>query len=123
MQSTNSGKRYRSMQQIASTAGRREAMHTTPQTAMTGGAGFAVLLMLFLASTAYVVFGGTYEAASSPEAAISVAAAVLEPADAVGPSRMQNASGRSAEPTDYFPAGYVNRGRDGDGNVMTYEHD
>jgi len=24
---------------------------------------------------------------------------------------------------DYFPSGYVNRGRDGDGNVMTYEHD
>jgi hypothetical protein len=24
---------------------------------------------------------------------------------------------------DYFPASYVNQGRDGDGNVLTYEHD
>ncbi len=37
--------------------------------------------------------------------------------------RRENRAGSSAEPTDYFPSGYVNRGRDGDGNVMTYEHD
>jgi hypothetical protein len=44
-------------------------------------------------------------------------------ADAGGGSLREEASSSAAEPTDYFPAGYVNRGRDGDGNVMTYEHD
>jgi hypothetical protein len=121
MQSINSGNRYKSTNETASTAGRREAIRTAPQSAMAGGAGFAILLMLFLASTAYVVFGGTYELASSPEAAISVAAAVLEPADGSGAARTHHAYGSSAEPTDYFPAGYVERGRYGEGNAMTFE--
>ena len=43
--------------------------------------------------------------------------------DAGGGLRNEKASGSSAEPTDYLPAGYVNRGRDGGGNVVTYEHD
>ena len=123
MQSINGGNRYKSMKEIASTAGRREWGRAAPQAAMTGGAVFAIFLLLFLASTAYVVFGGTYELASSPEAAISVAAAVLEPADGGGAARKHDAYASSAEPTDCFPAGYVDRGRNGDGNVMTYAHD
>lgn len=123
MQSANSSKRSTRMKRIAATTGRPKGIGDTAPAAMTGGAGPAILVMLFLASAAYVVFGGAYETASSPEGAISVAAAALEPADGHGAARKQNASGSSAEPTDYFPAGYVNRGRDGDGNVMTYEHD
>lgn len=90
---------------------------------MTGWTGSVILVTLFLASAAYVVFGGAYEMASSPEAAISIVAVALEPANGGRASRTQYAFGSSAEPTDYFPAGYVARGREGDGNVTTYEHD
>ena len=123
MQSTNRGKQLLNMRQSASTPVRRGWMRATPRAAMTGGAGAAILVTLFLASAAYVVFGGAYEVASSPEAAISLAAVALEPAKGGRASRTQYASGSSAEPTDSFPAGYLDFVRDDTGNVMTYEHD
>ncbi len=39
------------------------------------------------------------------------------------PARREGAATPSRASLDYFPANYVNQGRDGDGNVMTYEHD
>jgi hypothetical protein len=53
----------------------------------------------------------------------------LHSASAVGPAGAGTAphektiSDGTPARTEYFPAGYVNRGRDDDGNVMTYEHD
>lgn len=123
MQSINSGTRYMNVNESASTTLRRGWIRATPRAAMTGRAGPVILATLFLASAVYVVFGGAYEVASSPEAAISIAAVALEPASGGRASRTQHASGSSAEPTDYFPAGYLDYVRDGDGNVMTYEHD
>jgi hypothetical protein len=123
MQSTNDGRRYIKMRQIVSTAARRERIRATLKAAMTGGTGLHILVLLLLASVGYVVFGGAYEAMSAPKAETSVAAVAAKPADAGGASRNQKASSGPATPSDYFPAGYVNRGRHGDGNVMTYEHD
>jgi hypothetical protein len=77
-----------------------------------GEAALAFLGLLFLASAAYVVFGGIYEGASTPEAAISMAAVALEPANADGAPRKEEASGSSAKATGYFPATYFNRGRE-----------
>lgn len=122
MQSTHRGKQLLRMHQSASTTVRRGSIRATPRAAMTGWTGSVILVTLFLASAAYVVFGGAYEVASSPEAAISIVAVALEPANGGRASRTQSASGSSAEPTDYFPADYVARGREGDGNVETYEH-
>ena len=59
---------------------------------------------LALAGVAYVVFAPADVATTASP--VSTAAAA--------PSRAS---------FDYFPANYVNQGRDGDGNVMTYEHD
>ena len=125
MQSTNTGKRYMSLKQIASTSGRREGVRATPKAAMEGWAGPSILILLLLASLVYVVFGGTFalEASPVPEPKTSIAGPAAKSADVGGAPRNEKASGSSAGPTDYFPAGYVNRGRDGDGNVMTYEHD
>jgi hypothetical protein len=124
MQSTNGANRYASMKEIASAARRRAGVRATRKAAMRGGAGTAVLVLLFLTSVWYVVFGGNYEVAASPEAGTSVAAAA-RPAAAGGAPRSGNVSSNYATPSEeiFFPAAYANRGRDGDGNVMTYEHD
>lgn len=123
MQPTNAGKHCMTMTEIAPAAGRRDGIRATLKAAITGGAGFAVLVLLFLASAVYVVFGGTYEVTAAPEAGPSIAALAPKPADFGGSARNANESSANANAPDYFPAGYVNRGRDGDGNVMTYEHD
>jgi len=84
-----------------------------------------VLALLFLASLAYAAMGGTFALEASPVAEWAPArteAAVMT-ADAGGALGKGNASVRAVQPADYFPAGYANRGRDGDGNVATYEHD
>ncbi len=39
------------------------------------------------------------------------------------PALREGAATPSRASLDYFPANYVNQGRDGDANVMTYEHD
>ena len=91
--------------------------------AMTGGSGLGILVLLFLASVGCIVFSGAYDVVSAPRAETSMAAVAAKPADTGGDSRNEEAQRGPATPSDYFPAGYVNRGRDGDGNVMTYEHD
>jgi len=109
--------------EIASTAGPRNRMRATPKIAMGAWARPGIPVLLLLASLAYVAFGGGFEPSSAVEAKTRIAAVAPKPADAGGGSLREEASSSAAEPTDYFPAGYVNRGRDGDGNVMTYEHD
>lgn len=117
--------RYMSTKDIATTASRREGIHATLKAATAAWAGPGILILLFLASLAYVAFGGTLalEASPLPEPETSIAEVAVITADAGGALRRENRSGSSAEPTDYFPSGYVNRGRNEDGNVMTYEHD
>lgn len=122
MQSTDSGKRYVSVIASASTTGQREGMGTTLRTAMAAWAGAGILILLFLASLGYVVLGGAFEPSAGSEPEAQIAKFAVEPAD-VGVARTQSASATSAEPTDYVPAGYVDRGRDGEGDVMNYEHD
>jgi hypothetical protein len=85
--------------------------------------GCGVFVLLFIASLAYVVFGGVYEVASPPKAETSGAAVAAEPADAGGAPRSQKTSSGHATPADCFPAGYVNRGRDAYSNVITYEYE
>jgi hypothetical protein len=125
MQLSNDGKRYSSMMEIASAAEPRNGMRASRKTAMGAWTGTGILLLLFLASVMYVVFGGAFEPNASPisKAEARITAIAPKPADVGGASLRKDASGSAAEPTDYFPAGYVNQGRDGDGNVMTYEHD
>src|SRR5471032_1161168 len=91
--------------------------------AMRGGMGLGILVLLFLASVGYFVLSGAYNVVASPKAETSMAAVAAKPADAGGAPRNEKASSVPATSSDYFPAGYVNRGRDGDGNVVTYEHD
>lgn len=125
MQSTNDWtewKRFFSTKEDASTATRRDGIRATCKAAM-GTAGSGVFLLLFLASVGYLVFGGAYEVVSAPKAEASITRVAAKPADAGGAPRNEKASSGPATSSDYFPAGYVNRGRDGDGNVMTYEHD
>ena len=125
MQSTNRGRRYISLNQIASIARRRAGAGATLKAGMTGVAGLVVLVLLFLASLAYVALGGALalEASPVPEPETSIAGVTVITADAGGVRRNERISGNSATPADYFPAGYRNRGRDDDGNVMRYEHD
>jgi hypothetical protein len=123
MQSTDARKRYMRMKEMAAAVRQREALHATLKAAMAGGVVLVTLVLLFLASVVYVVFDGTYEVAAAPEAEISIAALAAELAYAGGARRIEKASGSYAKPINYSPASYVNRGRDGDYIVVTYEHD
>jgi hypothetical protein len=90
-------KRRMSVTEIALTARGRERIAATPRTTMTGGVGLGVLILLFLASVAYVAFGGTlaFEASSGqPETSIATDAA--KSADAAGAPRNEKASSGSA---------------------------
>jgi hypothetical protein len=129
MQSINEEQQHMSTKDIASTARQREGMRPTLKAAMKAWAesGIFVLLfvLLFLASMAYAVFGGqpALEASPAPGMEISMAEPLIITADAGEAARAKIPSGSFTAPANYFPSGYVNAGRDGDGNVMTYEHD
>jgi hypothetical protein len=66
MQSTNRGRPYINLKQIASIARRRAGAGATLKAGMTGVAGVVVLVLLFLASLAYVALGGTLALEASP---------------------------------------------------------
>lgn len=117
------GERYMRMNAIAAPAGRREGMGPWLTAAMTGGAGLVVVVLLFLASFAYVVFGGVFAESSAIEAETQIAAVAAEPADAGGASREEKVLSAYAGASDYSPSASGSGGHDGDGNVMTYEHD
>src|SRR5471030_452899 len=129
MQLINEEQQHMSTKDIALTATRREGMRSTLKAAMKAWAesGIFVLLflLLFLASLAYAVFGGTpaLEASPVPGMEISMAEPLIITADAGGATRREIPSGSFTATANYFPSGYVNEGRDGDGNVMTYERD
>lgn len=93
--------------------------------AMKAWAALGILMLLFLASLAYGAFGGTFafEASPIPESETSIASVPATTGDVGGAPINEKASSGSVQTTEYFPAAYPNRGRDGDGNVMTYEHD
>ena len=110
MQSTNEGRR-------------RERIRAMSKVAMTGRAGLGILVVLFLACLTFVVFGCSRDEPLALGPQTSVPAVETKAVIAGGASRTTKGSGNSAEPTGYFPSGYVNRGADGDGNVMTYEHE
>ena len=86
-------------------------------------AGHGIVILMFLATCAYVAFGRTLKASSALHAEALLSTVAGRAAAAGVASRNEEVLGSSPEPTDYFPAGYVNQGRDGDGNVNTYEHD
>jgi hypothetical protein len=111
-------------EQTAPAARRRARMRAMSNAAMTGWAGLAALVVVFFAAAGYFVFGTRYEKTSTAEIKSSVFAFVVAPALAgnAQPDANEMSSGDSTGP-DYFPSAYPNRGRDGDGNVMTYEHD
>jgi len=74
------------------------------------GMGYALFLLKDVVPT-----GSPVSSAAATEATRRTEAGTPAPREvAATPAR--------ASP-DYFPAGYENQGRDGDGNVMTYEHD
>ena len=125
MQSTDEGTRYHKLKQTASTAGQREPERATREPSMKAWTAPGLLILLFLASLAYVAFGGTLalEASPAPDPGTSMAEVAVVTADASGALRREQPAGSSAQPADYFPSSYVNRGREGDGNVTTYEHD
>ncbi len=78
---------------------------------------------LALAGIAYVLFAPTV--AVPPGSPVSAAAATegARRTEAGTPAPREGAATLPRASLDYFPANYVNQGRDGDGNVMTYEHD
>lgn len=104
-----------------------EAPHTdagrTPKAAMAGGARFVVYILMFLASLAYAALGGRFAETAALEPEIVIAAPAAKPADVRTLAYVKTIPGSSSGPDGYFPAAYPNRGRAGDGNVVTYKHD
>ena len=102
-----------------------DLLKTGWNTVMGGWAGFGIITLLLIASSAYLAFGGPHalEPSLLPEPETSRAEVAVMAADTGGAPRTETASDSSAKAPDYLPAGYLNRGPRGDGNVMTYEHD
>jgi hypothetical protein len=63
-----------------------------------GWAGPSILILLFVVSAAYVIFGGAFElkAPPAPKAHTSMTVVALEPANASGSTRIEKVSGHSA---------------------------
>lgn len=122
MLTTDERRRYIESIQIASAARRREAVRAAPKGATASGAMLVVLPLLLVAALVFLAFGDALETSWTAEAQARGAAIAATPARA-GLTLRDEASGGSTGPAGYFPAAYVSRGRDGDGNVMTYEHD
>lgn len=104
MQSTNEGKRNFRAKENASTATRPDGIGETRKAAMEAWVGSGVFVLLFVASVAYVGFGGTLalEASPIPEPETSAAAVTAELADAGGgPAHALNTygAGRPCAPT------------------------
>lgn len=120
MLTTDERRSYIESKQKASAATRREAVDAAPKGAAATGAMLVVLPLLLVAVLVFLAFGDTLETSWTAEAQARGAAVAASPARA-GLGLQDEAAGASA--AGYFPAAYANRGRDGDGNVMTYEHD
>jgi len=94
-------KRNISVKEIAPAARRREGIRATLKDAMDAWAGSCALVLLFLGSVAYVVFGGTLALEASPvsEPETSIAELAPEPADAGDALRKEIVSARSETET------------------------
>jgi hypothetical protein len=78
---------------------------------------------LAVAGVAYFMFASTDVAPTgSPVSSAAATEGTRGPAAGTSAPR-EGAATPSRANLDYFPANYVNQGRDSDGNVMTYEHD
>jgi hypothetical protein len=124
MQSTQ-GQRYTSMNEIASAAKQREGLRATLQEAIAAWTAPGVLFLLFLASLAYVVFGGALalDASPAPEPDTAIAEGAVITADTGRDPGNEEAVRRFAQASDRLPARSANEGRDVSRNVMTHEHD
>jgi hypothetical protein len=77
--------------------------------------GLAGILFVLLAPADLAPTGSPVSSAAATEA--------THRTEAGTPALREGAATPSRASNDYFPANYVNQGRDGDGNVKTYEHD
>ena len=76
-----------------------------------------------LAGIAFILFASTEVAPTGSPVSLAAATEGARWTEAGTPALRKGAATLSDASLDYFPANYVNQGRDGDGNVMTYEHD
>lgn len=78
---------------------------------------------LALAGIAYVLVAPMDVPPTGSPVSSAAATESTRRTEAGTPALREDAATLSRASLDYFPANYVNQGRDGDGNVMTYEHD
>jgi hypothetical protein len=125
MRSTDEGKRHSRSTRIAVTATRREGSDETPIAVIKPWEGLGGLMLLFLASLAYVVSGGAFAPDPSPlpQADTRIAAMAMPTAGAGGAPRKRKISGLFALPGDYFASAYARRDRGGDAMFMNSAHD
>jgi hypothetical protein len=125
MQTTNERTRYFGTNENTSTATRGGWMDATRKGTIKAWAGFSVLLLLCLASLAYVALGGPLALEASPMSAVdtTMAGDWVMTADAGTAARSEIAPDSATAAANYFPSTYVNGARQDDGNVKTYEHD
>jgi hypothetical protein len=76
-----------------------------------------------LAGILFVLVAPTNVAPTGSPVSSAAATEGTRRTEAGTPALREGAATPSRASLDYFPANYVNQGRDGDGNVMTYEHD
>jgi hypothetical protein len=102
MQSTNEWKEWKQFfgtKEDASAATRRDRPRATREAALKTWAGTGVLVVLFVASVAYVAFGGTLasEPTPIPEAAVAAAAVTAGLADVGGALGKESVSATTQE--------------------------
>ena len=78
---------------------------------------------LALSGIAYALLASTDIVTTRSAVSVAAATELTHRSEAGTPARDEAAGTLSRASLDYFPANYVNQARDGDGNVMTYEHD
>ena len=104
MRSTGEGRRVTRAIQTAATPSRRE-VRATSRAAVTGRAGAVALVLLFLVTAGYLVFGGRHEAAATAELKSSISAFGAAPAHAGDAQPNESTiSGACASFRDYFPS-------------------
>lgn len=83
MQMTNEQARPVGLTQIANTTPQRTGVDAAPTDAISARDGIGALILLFLASLAYVGFGGSFalEASPLPEANMPIATPAAKPAN------------------------------------------
>lgn len=96
MQSTKEASRCISTNKIAAAAKPREGMPPGLKAAIEAWAGPVLLVLLFVASLAYVALGGAFAPASAFDPEALIEALVMEPRDSGGEARKEDLLARSA---------------------------